>query len=95
MTGTIKAEVLDENKWVRMGLNGTIHARLIIDRPCRIEPFVDMDGSLAVLVFDGLEPVAGEQPIATLGRKPHPDPNWTINPDGTLTEQPRDNKGGK
>lgn len=93
--GDVKAEVLGENKWVKMGLNGTVHALLTIDRPVRVEVYIDADLSLAVLLFEGLVKKEGEQPIAKLGRIPTPDANWISHADGSLTTMPRDAEGGK
>jgi hypothetical protein len=83
--GDIKAEVLGENKWVKTGLNGTTHALLTVDRPVRIEAFVESDFSLSILVYEGLEKKEDEVPIATLGRISTPDSSWISHADGSLT----------
>lgn len=91
--GDIKAEVTGENKWARMGMNGTVDAVLTIDRPCRIHVSVN-DFQIEVLVFEGLAAVDGEKPVATLGVEKGPEKNWISHADGTLTVQPRDDKEG-
>ena len=90
--GDIKAEVTGENKWVRMGMNGTVDAVLTVDRPCRISIGVD-DFQIEVLVFEGLVPQDGEKPVATLGIDKGPQKNWISHQDGTLTVLPRKQEG--
>lgn len=89
LPGDVSGEVLGENKWVRLGLCGTSDVRLVIDRPVRVKACIRHDGMLAVLVFEGLEPVADEKPIATFGRSPHPDANWISRQGQELITMPR------
>ncbi len=89
LLGDVKAEVMDENKWVNMDLNGTTHALLTINRPVRIEAYVGPDLSLVILLFDGIIKKDGEQPIAQLGISQKPDNNWISHADGSVTIIPR------
>ena len=93
--GDVKVEVMGVNKWARVGLNGTVHALLTIDRPVRVEVHIGDDLNIVVMVFDGLEKQDGEKPVAELGRILTPDINWISHKDGSLTTIHRDAEGVK
>lgn len=84
--GDVKIEVLEQNKWARMGLNGTVSALLTIDRPVRVKVSVNSDFTLEVLVFEGLDNTKEtETPIARLGFLPIADVGCISHLDGSLT----------